>query len=993
MLHLFIGVRNHMRTSTQLRLSAGSLAISLALASSPVFAQNAPEDQNAETGAESPTIVVTGSLIRNPNIEAASPINVTTAEEISLKQASNAEQLLREIPGLVPNLGSNVNNGSVGSSRVDLRGLGAQRNIVLLNSTRIVPSSTFGAVDLNNIPVALIERVDVLTGGAASTYGADAVTGVVNFITKQDFQGADLSASYGISELGDAAQWRADAVIGASFDDGRGNAVLAVGYMESDPVYFGQRDIGKCVLNSITGFCGGDSPTATPTSFAFASVTGNRQISADGNSLVPQYALFNFNPFNIYQTPYKRYNVYSEAHYDLSDRVQVYARGMFSKNTVEQIIAASGVFGESLTVPGNNPYLTPGIRDQLCTINGIALGTACNTNPAIPLGVVYRRSVELGPRVSTYVTNVFDVKAGMVYNITDNISLDVFFAHGESENNQTRSGYVARSRLQQALNATNTTTCTNTANGCVPLNLFGQPGSITPEMAGFIGGVTSSILQYSSLDQKNAIISGDAGFSSPWASEDVSFALGAEERKYYAAQRPDNLASVPGELGGAGGAVRPFEGAYRARDVFAEVAIPLVSGRPGFDDLTIEAGIRNSWYSIDAPGNPKFDATSWKVGGSWSPVPDLKIRASYQKAVRAPNIGELFAPINTGLTNLAVDPCSGTKPTGNAALTAVCLAQGAPAASIGSIQDPAAGQANVTGGGNPNLNPETSKSFTVGAVFTPSSFLPGFSMSLDYYRIKVTDAITAPLPGDIINECFANITATSATDPACTGIRRNPATGRLSGSPATTPGLPGPLSNAGKLFTDGFDLVLNYGTDLGFADLDLNFTGNYTKNSYFDASQVNPDNVFPNCPGVYSVNCGIAIGQLQPEFSWSQRTTLGFDGIDLSLLWRHISSFDYQSSLPAVFNGTITGDATRFPVVGKQINANKISSYDYFDFTARFEIAENLTLTGSVYNLFDKKPPLLGGTVGTTSANSGNTYPSTYDTIGRRYSVTAQLSF
>lgn len=984
----------HVRFQNILKTGTATAVIGFAMASQGAYAQDAGTDDTA--AAESEVIVVTGSLIRNPNIEAASPVNVTTAEEIDLKQATNAEQLLREVPGLVPNLGSNVNNGSVGSSRVDLRGLGANRNIVMLNSTRIVPSSTFGAVDLNNIPVALIERVDVLTGGAATTYGADAVTGVVNFITKRDFAGADLSGSYGISDRGDAKQFRIDAVIGANFDDGRGNAVLALGYMESDAVYFGQRDFGQCVLNSLSGFCGGDSPTASPTSFGFASISGNQQISPDGNSLVPQYSLFNFNPYNIYQTPYTRYNVYSEANYDLTDTVNVYARGMFSKNTVESIIAASGVFGESLTVPGNNPYLNSSLRNQLCTINGIALGPTCDTNPAIPLGIVYRRSVELGPRISEYVTNVFDVKAGAVVDLFGDVSLDVFFAHGESENNQTRSGYVARSRLQQALNANNTTTCTVNTNGCVPLNLFGQPGSITPEMAGFIGGITSSILQYSSLDQINGVISGGTGFALPWAAEDVSFAIGAEQRKYYAAQRPDNLAQVPGELGGAGGAVPPFEGGYRARDVFAELVLPLASDRPFFDELTIEAGVRKSWYTVDAANDPEFDATSWKVGGTWAPVPDFKIRASYQKAVRAPNIGELFAPVNTGLTNLATDPCAGAAPTTNANLRAVCLAQGAPVASIGGILDPAAGQANVTGGGNVNLQPETAKTLTVGAVFTPTSFLPGFSMSIDYYRIRVTDAITAPLPLDIINACFGSITAASATDPACTSIRRNPATGRLSGSPATTAGLPAPLSNAGILFTDGIDLVVNYGTDLGFADLDLNFTGNWTDDSYFDASAINANNPVPNCPGVYSVNCGIAIGQLQPEFSWSQRTTLGFDGIDLSLLWRHISSFESGSPLCRAASGctgVIRGDATRFSVVGQPFTPNEIKAYDYFDFTARFKVTENFQLVGTVYNLFDKQPPLLGGQAGTTSANSGNTYPSTYDTIGRRYSMTARLTF
>lgn len=976
-----------------LKASSATAVLGLALASQPAFAQDATE----ETTDDSDVIIVTGSLIQNPNLERSAPVNVTTEDTIELKQATNAETLLREVPGVVANIGSNTNNGNNGTARVDLRGLGSNRNLVMLNSTRIVPSDTFGAVDLNNIPVALVERVDVLTGGASTIYGADAVTGVVNFITKQDFAGMDLQLSNEITERGDGNRVRADLVLGANFDDGRGNAVLAVGYMQADPIYFGQRDLGQCVLNSLSGFCGGDSPTATPTSFGFPS--GNVQISPDGNSLVPQYALFNFNPFNIYSVPYERFNTYGEAHYDVSDRVTVYGRGMFSKNTVSTIIAASGVFGEALTVPGNNPFLTAGIRDNLCTRAGIALGTACNTAAAIPLGAVYRRSVELGPRISEYVSQVFDMKAGLTINLFGNVDFDIYGAYGESERDETRKGYVARSRLQQALNANNTTTCANTANGCVPLNLFGQPGSITPEMAAFIGGVTSTITQASSLSQVHAQVAGDFGFTFPWASDAVAFAVGAEQRKYYAAQRPDNLASVPGELGGAGGAIVPYEGRYRARDAFAELVVPIASDRPFMNELTIEAGIRHSWYDIEAPGNPSFDATTWKVGGTFSPVPAVTFRANYTKAVRAPNIFELFRPFSTGLTNLATDPCAGTAPTTNANLRAVCLAQGAPAASIGVIQDPAAGQANVTSGGSTALQPETAKTFTVGVLFQPETLLPGFNLSLDYYRIDVTDAINSALPGDLIAACFNGLSATSATNPACTAIRRNPSTGRLSGSPATTPGLFAPLTNAGRLFTDGFDLVANYKTDLGFADLDLNFSGNYTRRSFFDASQDNPANLYPNCPSIYSVNCGIAIGGLQPKFSWSQRTTLGFDGIDLSLLWRHISEFASEGQNlcgPATISartgctGFVRGTG---PFVGQEINLNRIKAYDYFDLTARFKIVDNLTLTTTVMNLFDKQAPLLGGQAGTTSANSGNTYPSTYDVLGRRYSVTARLQF
>lgn len=981
------------------RLSAGvaPVVLGLAMMASPAFAQAA--DEEATSGDE---IVVTGTLIANPNLESSSPVTVVGADEVALRQTNTAEQILREIPGVVPNLGGNVNNGQVGSARVDLRGLGANRNIVLLDAKRLVPSNFSGIVDLNNIPLSLIDRVDVLTGGASTTYGADAVSGVVNFVTKRDFAGMDATVSQQISEQGDGNVFRADLVLGANFDDGRGNAVLAVGYQEADPVYFGDRASGTFTINSANGIASGDSFTSVPS--AFSNAVGDFQISPDGTSLVPFYNAFNFNPFNVYATPFERFNIYGSARYEVSDAVEVYARGIFSKNTVQSIIAASGIFGNPLTIPGQNPFLNANIRNQLCGFAGIALGATCDNNPAIPLGGVYRRSVELGPRISEYITTFFDYTAGVKVNITDNIKLDVYGAYGESENEETRTGYVSNSRIQQALNSTNATTCINTANACVPLNIFGPAGSITDAMGAFVGGITSSVTNRAALGQVHAVISGDTGLTLA-SDQGVSFAVGAEYRDYRAKRIPDNLASVPGELGGAGGAVLPLTGGFDVKEVFGEIIAPIVTDQPFFNDLTFEAGVRYSKYKVAAPGNPKFNATTYKFGLNWEPVESVKFRGNYQRAVRAPNIGELFAPVVTGLTNLLIDPCAGAAPVGNANLTAVCLAQGAPLASIGSIQNPSAGQANATGGGNPNLRPEKATTYTLGVIVQPE-FIPNFSISFDYYNIKVDNAITAAAPGDIIQACFGTITAASATSPACTGIRRNAGNGRLSGtSTAANPilGLPAPLTNNGRLKTDGFDLVMNWKTDLNFAELALNFSGNYTMSSKFRAS---PTSFERECTGFYSTNCGIStgltVGSPTPKFSWTQRTTLSFDSVDVSLLWRHLDGLKYEgqandfvargftAASRNLFSGTITG---RGALVGRQVNFNKIPSVDYFDLTTRFNVTDNLDITLTAFNILDKKPPIVGSSAGSTSFNGGNTFPSTYDTVGRRYAATARVKF
>ncbi|WP_343526535.1 TonB-dependent receptor [Sphingomonas sp.] len=976
-----------------MRLLASTLLMGAGFVAAPGQAQVIAQDQAVEqTNADgSPVtnetsqgdIVVTGTLIRNPNLVSSSPVAVVGREELTLRQTNTAEEVLRQLPGAVPGIGSAVNNGNGGASFVNLRNLGSNRNLVLLDGKRIAPSGPAGQTDLNNIPLALLERTDILTGGASTTYGADAVSGVVNFITRSDFAGVDASASQQISQRGDGNYFRADLTIGANFDDGRGNAVFSVGYQEADPIYQGARPYSSNTISSTTGRAAGGSPTSVPTTISVAGA-GRLQVNSTGTALVAPYQDFNFSPYNIFFTPFKRYNMYGAAHYDVSDTVTVYTRGLFSKNRVSTIIAPSGIFGERLTVPGNNPYLPAGIRDQLCSAAGIAPGTACNTNTAIPMPEVYRRTVEVGPRVSEYQTTLFDYTAGVRLNITKSIGLDVYGAYGESENVQTQSGYVLKSRVQQALNATNTTTCNDTSNGCVPLNLFGPAGSISAAQAGFLNG-QSTVTNKTQLSQVHAVLNGDFGFASPAASTPIGFAAGAEYRDYRAQRIPDAYALIPGELGGAGGAVLPLNGGYNVREFFGEIIAPLVEDKPFFRALTVEGGIRQSHYQVQAAGSPKFDATTWKAGGTWEPVADLKIRGNYQRAVRAPNIGELFDPVSTYLVNLTVDPCAGNAPLNNANLAAVCVAQGAPASLVaaGGIPNPASGQPNATGGGNPNIRPEVADTYTIGVILTPRTLVEGLTISVDYFNIKVNQAITAATPADILAACFGNITAASATSTACTSIRRSTATGALSGSSAVVAGLPQPLTNSGRIATDGIDLNADYRRDLGFAKLNLNFQGTWTNSNTFQASGTS---VVRECVGYYSANCLT----IQPKFAWNQRTTLTFGDVDLSLLWRHIDTVRYEPGLTPLFSGTITGNT---PIAGQNWNFNRIKAYNYLDLGTRIRAGENFEFTVLVTNLLDKQPPIVGSNAGSTSYNSGNTYPSTYDAVGRAFRIGGRVHF
>jgi iron complex outermembrane receptor protein len=1017
--------------TTKKSLSGATCLQSLALAGSAVamLSSTAVFAQDAEEDTADQTIVVTGSLIRNPNLEQANPVNVTTSDAIELKQSNTAEEVLREVPGIVPNIGTAVNNGNGGSSYVDLRGLGSNRNIVLLDGNRIVPADLQGRVDLNNIPLALVSRVDALTGAAVTTYGADAITGVVNFVTKKDFAGIDLSLGEQITQQGDGNYMRADLTIGANFDDGRGNAVLSVGYQESDPVYQGDRDFSVFGIDSYSGTLGG-SGTGVP-----ARVTGTRPLIAGtstpnttidplgtGNggtrqllngAAVGTYAFFNFNPYNIFQTPFKRYNIFAQANYEVSDAVEVYTRGLFSKNTIDTIIAPSGSFGGAVTMNLNNPYMPATLRNQFCAFNVGAAGTytprfspaecaaaATATGPTDPnyRTVTFnlsRRATEVGPRISNYTSTVFDYRVGARGAITSSIDWDVSASYGESDKIQAIKNYTLQSRWRQALLANNTTSCITNTGGCVPVNPFGPAGSISAAAADFLSDDSTTQVK-TSLAQVRAVVSGDLGISSPGASEPIGFALGAEYRNYKAQQASDVLSKTPGELGGAGGAAPDIFGAYKVYEGYGEVVAPLLEDKPFFKSLTLEAGARFSSQKIDG-GGTNNDWT-YKVGLSWEPVEDIKLRGNYARAVRAPNIGELFSPVSTGLTSLAADPCAGAAPVTNANLRAVCLAQGAPAGTIGSILNPTAAQANSTGGGNLALSPEKATTWTIGAVFQPS-FLPGFSLSVDYYNIKVTEQIGAPTSGDVIAACFGSpapsgLTAASATDPLCTTIRRNPVTGGLDGDPANTLGLPQTLSNSGRLKTRGIDLIANYANDLGFAKWSSGFVLNYAISQTFNANVASPLNIDRECVGFYSANCGFT-GSMQPKWQWSWRNTFTFGKFDASILWRHISGMQQEpddiTQVAPAFSGPLpVGFGYR---EGETVDFGKIGAYDWFDLTLRFNVNDNLTFTAAVQNLFDKDPPVVGSSVGSVAYNSGNTYPSTYDALGRRFAVSARIKF
>ncbi len=1015
-----------MKISNQLRLSAGTFAVGIALASAPAFAQDSDTSDVAEDSAtaDQGTIIVTGTRVSNPNLELSSPVAVVGEAEIALQQSSGVEEVLREVPGIVADVGSNVNNGSGGSTLINLRGIGSNRNISLLNGTRVIPSTTTLEVNLDVIPVALLERVDVLTGGAGSTYGADAISGVINFITKRDFEGAEINVTNNITEEGDGNIFRADLTLGANLEDGRGNVVFNVGYTNRNPIRQGDRDFSTFNISSISGNAGGSS-TTTPIRISAAGGAsgllnnigidpdtgaevnnGFVQLNPATGQLDPGFTPFNFNPFNYFQVPLEQYRIYAQGDYEVSSSLQFFGEAMYVNSTVETNGAPSGTFGVTAPIPLSNPFLSDALVDQLCARDTVLFAPATATTPqqSAP-GVVEpfldpasctaaraatdpndpnfttvnltlgRRFVEFGERLSVRETDIFQIKVGARGDITDNIQYEAFAAYGESERTRRQSGNGLRSRLLQSLNATSTTECIDPTGGCFPINIFGDTGTIQPEAIAFIdtGNQQSN---FNELLQVGGFITGEPGLTLPWAENGVNFVLGVEYRDYTAGTSSDVASQTPSEVLGNGAAAIDFTGAYDVAEVFGELVIPIVEGASFADELTLQLGGRISDYSTTGT------EYTWKAGGTWSPVPSLQIRGNYQRVTRAPNTFELFTPLVSGLANFSQDPCAGAAPSTNADLRAICLAQGADATQIGSIIVDPAGQVNVTSGGNPNLDAEDADTWTIGAVFQPD-FVPGLVATIDYYNIRITDAITQATEDDIFALCFGTdyaqgnftIDPSSASDPACTNIRRNPATGNLFGELATTPGLPQPFSNQGEIFTDGIDLTISYGTDIT-SDIgwSSSFAGNWTMNEEFQAT---PISVNRECVGFYSTNCGgVGSGSLNPEFSFNWRNTFTYDVLALSLNWRWLDGMEVEPAQAGNF----------------QPEFESIDAFSYFDLTLRADL-DPLTVIFGIQNLLDKSPPIVGSNIGSTAFNSGNTFPSTYDVRGRSYAVSAKFAF
>lgn len=1028
------GIKRMVSTSRR-RLLATTFFVSACIAASPAIAQvTQPVEASPDTATEqtkpNEEVIVTGTRIGRPDLTTASPVKVIGQEEIQFRQPATAEELIRNLPSVRPSIGPAVNNGGDGSTSVDLRGIGTNRTLVLLDGRRIVPFGLDNVVDLNTIPLPLVERVDVVTGGASSVYGADAVAGVVNYITKRDFSGVEADVQYGISEDGDAKRFRSSLLIGANSQDGKGNVVLGAFYTKTDPLLVTNRSLGAFPISSVTGLFNG-STAAVPTIFTSPTVgalfPGQSTAGIVGSVVNPTSGLleratagntYNTNINTYYQTPLEKYGFYASGHYEVTPGVELYSTAFFNRNRVTIQLAPSATFTNTYQLPLNNAYLTPGIRNQLCAASNItavactaaagAAGPGSTGYREIPV-IAQRRFTEFGPRGNPVESTQFQIDVGVRGTIVDNLKYDLSAQYGETTQNQDRENWGSFSRVQQALrsyrNAAGNLVCSDTSNGCVPINLFGPEGSITPTQLAFID-LDARIRRNTQLTVVTGNVGGDLfGFKSPFASTPVGFSVGGEYRKIRSASFPDFPSQIQGEVLGTGARTPPDVGQYDVKEVFGELIVPLVGDVPGIYRLQAEGGVRYSDYSTTG------GSLTWKAGGSWEAIQGVKFRGMFQKAVRSPNISELYQSPVQGLGNLTIDPCQNNLPVGNAGLTALCVATGAPASTIGSISPPSSTQINVTTSGNRALDVERAQTYTLGGVISPSQYIQGFSFTFDYFNIKVNQAITTPAQGDILNGCYSTaLNPTFAYNGFCQLIQRNPLNGTLNGA-GETPGVILGGSNLGVIATAGFDIGVNQRVKLD--DLGLSNWGavtlafNATRLNYY-RFQATPNSINRDCTGYYSTNCT----NPRSRWRWNGRATYSLSGLDLSLLWTHVSRASLEPYRATAItplatpqtqgpNPALTGTATvvlngvtyTVPTAGIQPAYRSIPAYDYFDLSLQQSVGENLTFTLTVNNLLNKQAPIVGSGVGGTSFNNGNTFPTIYDVVGRYFTIGARVRF
>lgn len=938
-----------MRLVFRKRLLASTLLLGVA---APAWAQTNPASAAAQDPAApaDDTIVVTGSRLGGLQLEQASPISVVSAKEVALSGQVNVENIINDLPQLVPSVTSASNNPGGGVATADLRGLGSTRTLVLVDGRRYVAYDSTQVVDLNTIPAGLIDRIDIVTGGRSAVYGSDAVAGVVNFVMKRDFSGVRANANYRINQAGDGGTLNSNILLGGNFADGRGNATIYFDSTKRDSILQGSRDYSRQALvdDGNGGLIAGGSGSIEGTRFAIGGV--NRKFESDG-SYTPYKAAtdaYNYAPSNYLQVPQKRFLMSAQTHYEVSSAFNVYAEGQLINNRVKNQLAPTPFTG-SVQLDADSSFLSASSRALLGRLDTDGDGYVTSS--------IYRRLTEVGPRVSSNDNTAYRAVLGANGDLGSGWNYDGYYSYSKTRSVETQTGNVSRSRVLQALktkyDASGNLVCSDPSNGCVPLNIFGA-GNISAAAAAFIAIPTQNTSTISeqvasaSISNKNLfdLGAGPAGI-----------VFGTEYRKEQGSYNPDYALSSGDVVGFNAG--QGLGGGYDVKEAYTEVSVPLLADKPLVHRLEVNAAYRYSYYSTAAKS-----VNTYSGGAVWSPIRDFSFRGQYSRAVRVPTVNDLYSGSSQDFPT-ATDPCTTAVAVTNANLKASCVASGVPAALLGTAYNGGSTQIQTVNGGNPNLREETSDTYTAGIVLQPR-FLHGFSFTADYYKISIDNYISTAGTTNLIRACYGDATNnfTPYNTSYCSSLPRDANSYAITDATNT-------LQNTGGVKTRGVDFEARYATDLDFgafgsntSRLDLRFSGTRLIAFKYNPVAAIPD-LTTNCAGKFGVTCG------NPYSKWrlSMRTTYATGPVTVSVLYRHLSAVNDDDS------------TTTYTV-------ERIKAYNYVDLTAAFEVKPGFTWSVGVNNLFDKQPPILG-----SNQEQANTYPSTYDPYGRAFFVATSVKF
>lgn len=975
------------------------------------------QDQGGSTPAQVPElqeeIIVTGSRIARDVTDASTPLAIISAEEIKLSGTTSVDKLLSDQPQFVQatNGGATANTvpagSAAGAAYVNLRGFGPTRSLTLVNGRRFAIFGPEQVTDLNTIPTALIERTEIVTGGSSAVYGSDAITGVVNFIMKDDFEGVKVGGQYGWDSSTSTPTWSADLTLGGNFAEGRGNAVISLNYLKREGFTRQQRGDWATMPygeGCVTADSWSDSLLGTPNgaSAANCAASGGRMgfvFSGSGDIPNGRFVLtpaqlaasqaqltaaglaglgsngftfndagttqrlvnrpaddFNLTLYNYLQVPQERWMLNAFTHFEFAPAATGYLEFHFSNNRVDQQLTQSNIGGDFL-FDTNNPYLDANMRALLVQLDNAETGPrtlqqgpiAYTTTPGDGRAILTagRRLVELPFRHNVDDHNVWRTAIGMKGDLGDvsesflrNLSYDVYWTFARSEDSSRQEGAASRSRYAAALLS---------QNGAAPVaNIFGQNLD-----AAAVNAIKINATNVTNAEQQVAAATLGGEAFNTWAGP-VGFSVGVEWRTAKAEYIPDEYLRSGDVIGFNPGL--PTAGSVTSKDIFAEVRIPLLADIPVVQNLAANAAFRSSDYDLDGVGR----VSTYLYGLDWRLNDSFAFRGQFQRAIRAPNIGDLYGGLQLNFSTLT-DPCS-SRNTANqsAAVRQLCVATGVPDAAVFTAGVQPDNIIPNRSGGNVNLQEESSDTRTLGFVFTPS-FLPDLAVTIDYFDITLDDAI-AQLGGgaqNTLNLCY--FTVQDAASDFCRAVHRNPATGGI-----TVPySLDVLQANIGGLETSGIDLNARYGFDIGNSRLDISTSWTYTDEFTVTPMQAVPENT-NECVGSYGSTCGEPIPQYKgvTRFTWS----LGSFGV--SLRHRYIDDVTTDRYVLPQRRGVTP------PALNTMTNP-KLDAQNYLDLSFTYDIGDRLELFAGINNVLDTDPPIIVGQGG-----YGNTFPATYDYAG-----------